>query len=56
MSLLCVICYRRPPKTSLGHCMVIVTDYELIENPQTGLFMFGVQNLSPVLVAVVISK
>jgi len=33
--------------------MVIVSNYALIENPQTGFFLFGVQNLSLVLVAVI---
>ncbi len=36
--------------------MVIVTNYELIENTQTGFFMFGVQNLSLVLVVETLSK
>lgn len=36
---LSVICYSKPPEASLGHCMVIVTNYELIENPKTHFFM-----------------
>jgi len=51
-----VICYSRPPETSIGQCMVIVTNYELIENLQTHFFMYGVQNLFLVLVAVIILR
>ncbi|OLN25465.1 hypothetical protein DSOL_5306 [Desulfosporosinus metallidurans] len=36
--------------------MVIVSNYALIENPQTGSFLFGVQNPSLVLVAVINSS
>ncbi|ATW25528.1 hypothetical protein DCMF_12810 [Candidatus Formimonas warabiya] len=39
-----------------SQCMVIVTNYELIENPQTHFFMSGVQNLSLAPVAVMIIK
>lgn len=39
MPLLYVICYQQTTKDILGHCMVIVTNYELIENPQSGFFM-----------------
>jgi len=49
-----VICYSRPPETSISQCMVIVTNYELIENLQTHFFMYGVQKLFLVLVAVII--
>jgi len=36
-----VVCdlLEQTTKDILGHCMVIVTNYELIENPQTGFFM-----------------
>ncbi|NLI91777.1 MAG: hypothetical protein GX434_06085 [Peptococcaceae bacterium] len=43
---------RHPP----NHCMVIVTNYELIENPQTHFFMSGVQNQFLALVAVMILR
>lgn len=56
MSPLCVICYSRPPVTSPNQHMVIVTNYELIENPQNHFFMLGVQNLSLVLVVATISR
>lgn len=56
MSLLVVICYKQTTKDIPSHYMVIVTNYELIENPQTGFFMLGVQNLSLVPAAAMILK
>gem|GEM_PF-6249587 len=35
---LCVICYQQTTRNTPTKCMVIITNYELIENPLTGFF------------------